>query len=98
MSKIFYSVDDGWNHERPISMCWISAAIAPRESHLETRLGEWYWDELPKRVPWWSIAWLEPDFGETWIEDDNLTDLEDLQRADFHAAPERVEAVPGRGE
>ena len=75
-------------------MCRISASIAAREPYLATKLGEWYWDELPKRVPWWSIAWLEPEEGETWIEDDNLTELEVLRTADFHAAPERAEAVP----
>lgn len=28
---------------------------------MDTDLGEWYWDQVPIRVPWWAIAWIEPD-------------------------------------
>lgn len=46
---------------RTRSRCFVSHAIAPRDAWAESKLGEWYWDELPKALPWWRIAWTEED-------------------------------------
>ena len=48
-------------------MCWITHAITPRCAWAETKLGEWYWDTVPKRNPWWAIAWLEPDEPDDYL-------------------------------
>ena len=80
----------------PISMCWVSHAIAPRDRYLESHLGEWYWNLLPTHVPWWAIAWIWPDddepdlFEQLWSQND--TQPESL----LEAKEERKEAAPQR--
>ena len=59
MSNKIY-LPNHWNTRHntlhPLSiMCFVSLAIAPREPWMESRLGEWYWDD-----PWHFLAPFPP--------------------------------------
>ena len=59
-------------------------------------MGEWYWDELPKRVPWWTIAWLDPN-DEPWAELMGEVETADPPKEpDFQAFHEGAKAAPHR--
>ena len=54
------------------TMCWVSKAISPPYAWAATKLGEWYWNELPHHAGPWH---LEPDDDD---DDDNLATFRDF--------------------
>ena len=83
-------------------MCYVSKAISPPFAWAATKLGEWYWNEVPQQPGPWHLG------PEDYDEDDNLTTFlefavtlapqtasqeQDLQRP-LSAAPHRAPPRP----
>ena len=61
-------------------MCYVSKAISPPFAWAATKLGEWYWNELPQQPGPWHLG---PDDDD---EDDNLSTFREF----FDAPPKET--------